>query len=224
MFLGNQVMKLMAIPFDTDRLIIIIRTQASALADQGARGTLRVSSLVTDEESRVCRSSWIGAGLWDGRAAIQIARSASQDALACASPAASGGLELAMAGQQRQAVPQPPTEQMGRWRLIVRMVWWVAGNLAVLGCALSVAKGTAPVVMDVVFFAVAIGLVAVRYMDIAHLKGHTSGGKPATLADWRRYAVMMAVIAAGLWRSRESLLLVGGCRCESAPVTLGGIR
>jgi GH15 family glucan-1,4-alpha-glucosidase len=30
-------------------------------------------------------------------------------------------------------------------------------------------------------------------------RGQTADGKPATLADWRRYIVMMAVVSAGLW-------------------------
>jgi len=104
-----------------------------------------------------------------------------------------------MAGQQRQSIPESQTEAMGCLPALARLAWMMFGNLALGLCAAFVAKGTAPVVMDVAFFAVAIGLIAVRHVDITKFKGQTADGKPATLADWRRYALMMAVISAGLW-------------------------
>jgi hypothetical protein len=104
-----------------------------------------------------------------------------------------------MASPQHREIPQPQTEQMGCLGLIVRMLWLVAGNIALLACAAFVAKGTAPMVASVLFFAVVVGLVAIRWVDVTKLKGHTSEGKPATLGDWRRYAVLLAVASAGLW-------------------------
>ena len=73
------------------------------------------------------------------------------------------------------------------------------GNFALIFCAMFIAKGTAPVVMDIVFWAVAIGVIAVRYTDITRFNGETSDGKPATLAEWRRYAVWVAVASAAMW-------------------------
>jgi hypothetical protein len=104
-----------------------------------------------------------------------------------------------MAGQQRQAVVQPQTEATGCLPILLRMFWMMFGFVGLLILAAFVAKGTAPVVMDVAYFAVASGIIAVRYVDIAKFKGQTAEGKPATLADWRRYALMMAVISGGLW-------------------------
>ena len=73
------------------------------------------------------------------------------------------------------------------------------GNFALIFCAMFIAKGTAPVVMDIVFWVVAIGVIAVRHIDITKFNGETSEGRPATLADWRRYAVRVAVMSAVLW-------------------------
>jgi hypothetical protein len=112
-----------------------------------------------------------------------------------------GELEVSVAAKQHQVVPQPQpqAEQMGCLAAVVRLVWMMFGNIALLLCAAFVAQGKAPVVMDVAFFAVAVGLIAVRYLDITKFKGQTSEGKPATLADWRRYAAMMVIVSLALW-------------------------
>ena len=88
---------------------------------------------------------------------------------------------------------------MGLLPVLLRLTWMAFGNVALFICAAYVAKGTAPVVMDIVFFTVVIGLIVVRYVDITKFKGQTSEGKPAALAHWRRYAVLIAIISAGLW-------------------------
>ena len=83
--------------------------------------------------------------------------------------------------------------------MLLRLVWLLFGNLVLIACAGLVAKGTAPVATDLAYASVAVGLILVRYVDIALFKGHTSDGKPATLSDWRRYAALMAVVSAGVW-------------------------
>ena len=79
------------------------------------------------------------------------------------------------------------------------MTWLALGYLALLACADQVAKGRAPAVMDVVFFAVVVAMVVVRWVDITKFKGHTAAGKPATLADWREYSLILAAVSTGLW-------------------------
>lgn len=88
---------------------------------------------------------------------------------------------------------------MGFLPLLLRLIWMGLGYVALFLCWALVAKGTAPVVMDIIFFVVVVALIVVRYVDITMFKGQTTEGKPATLAHWRRYAVLMAVISAGLW-------------------------
>ncbi len=100
---------------------------------------------------------------------------------------------------QRQEQPKPQEEPMGCLPSLLRLTWMALGNAALFLCASLIAKGTAPVVMDIMYFAVAIGLIVIRYIDITRFKGQTSEGKPATLAHWRRYALLTAVISAGVW-------------------------
>jgi hypothetical protein len=44
-----------------------------------------------------------------------------------------------------------------------------------------------------------VGLIEARYVDIARFNGQTTEGKLTPIAHWRRYAVLMLVISAGLW-------------------------
>ncbi len=104
-----------------------------------------------------------------------------------------------MTSLQRQEEKEPQTESMEFLPLLLRLIWMVFGNVALFLCAALVAKGTAPIVMDIIFFVVVIGLIVVRYVDITRFNGQTSEGKPATFAHWRQYAVLMAVISAGVW-------------------------
>ena len=110
-----------------------------------------------------------------------------------------GHLEVAMSGKQRQVVEQPQSEPTGCLPVVLRIIWMGLGNLALFISAALVAEGTVPVVMDIVFFAVAISLIVVRYVDITKFKGQTSDGEPATIAHWRRYSVVLALLAVGLW-------------------------
>jgi hypothetical protein len=104
-----------------------------------------------------------------------------------------------MASQQRQVVQEPRTEPTGCLPGLLRFIWMAVGNMALIASAMLVAKGTAPVVMDIVFLAVTIGLIVVRYVDITRFKGETSEGQPATLVDWRRYAILLAILSTTLW-------------------------
>ena len=104
-----------------------------------------------------------------------------------------------MTSLQRPEEQGSQAELSGCMPLFLRLTWMALGNAALFLSAALVAKGTAPFVMDIIFFMVAIGLIVVRYVDITKFKGQTSEGKPATLAHWRRYAVLTAVISTGVW-------------------------
>jgi len=83
--------------------------------------------------------------------------------------------------------------------VLVRLVWMMFGNVALVVCAGLIVKRTAPMVMDAAFFGVAASLVLVRYIDIARLHGLTAEAKPATLGDWWRYSAKLAAFSLGLW-------------------------
>lgn len=84
---------------------------------------------------------------------------------------------------------------------LARLFWLMFGNMAVLLCAVYILRNRVPFFSppDAVFWAAVALLIGVRYIDIKHLQGTTSEGKPATLTDWRRYVGMLVASTAGLW-------------------------
>jgi hypothetical protein len=57
-----------------------------------------------------------------------------------------------------------------------------------------------PSVLDAVCLAVLASLVLVRFIDIRHCKGENADSSaPATMADWRKYSLFLALGSAGLW-------------------------
>ncbi len=104
-----------------------------------------------------------------------------------------------MTDLQRQEEQKSQAELAGCMPLFLRLTWMALGNATLFLCAALVAKGTAPLAMDIIFFIVVIGLIVVRYVDITKFKGQTSEGKPANLAHWRRYTVLLAVFSIGVW-------------------------
>jgi hypothetical protein len=71
--------------------------------------------------------------------------------------------------------------------------------------ALFIAQGKG-IIADLGFLALALAIILVRFIDIKHLKGETLDNRPATLRDWRRYALMI-LIAAGLLYALGKLLV-----------------
>jgi len=72
------------------------------------------------------------------------------------------------------------------------------GNAAVYASLAVIAMGDAefPSSLDaVVWVAVALTLGA-RWLDITRWEGKTASGEPATLAHWRRYAVVVVGLTA----------------------------
>jgi len=52
---------------------------------------------------------------------------------------------------------------------------------------------------DWVFWITVATLVSMRYIDIRFCDGQTATGRPASMADWTRYAVLLAACAVVLW-------------------------
>jgi hypothetical protein len=59
--------------------------------------------------------------------------------------------------------------------------------------------------VDAAYVAVIAGMLFLRYVDIRYLNGRTASGQAATMAHWRRYAVILTVIAAALWALAHAL-------------------
>lgn len=86
---------------------------------------------------------------------------------------------------------------------LVRLAWMLFGNVAlfVLAVFISQRPGGAFSAFDVAYWAVVAAVIGLRYLDIRSFKGQTATYEPATMAHWRRYAIVVvaaALVACGL--------------------------
>ncbi len=100
----------------------------------------------------------------------------------------------------------PAPEPAGCLGVIVRMSWMAIGPALLFFLVFRIAEAGRATVHDVLLWAVAVGLVVLRRIDITRLGGQTANGDPAGLADWRRYALGVGVMTAGLWGFAHTLL------------------
>jgi hypothetical protein len=96
---------------------------------------------------------------------------------------------------------QPLQEQTTFTGCFARLFWMGAGTVALLLLTALIAQKEALslTLFDLGLWVVAAAMVAVRYLDISRLRGQTIEGQPATLADWRKYSVSLAVVTLALW-------------------------
>ena len=84
---------------------------------------------------------------------------------------------------------------------LIPVFWMLAGNGILAVCAVAIAsKGTGDFAAVDVFYWLTVGcLVAARYADVRYLGGRTTEGTPATMAHWRRYALIVIVASTVVW-------------------------
>ncbi len=98
-------------------------------------------------------------------------------------------------------IPQAPVEpESGRGCLpaAVRLIW-IFGGIALIYCALYIAQRESAVLTELLMPFMALALVLFRFLDIRYLKGETLDNKPATLKHWRRYVLIVSVVAGTLY-------------------------
>jgi len=90
---------------------------------------------------------------------------------------------------------------------LARLFWMLIGNLCLLLCAKVISDGAAYALgpADLVFWAIIVLLMAVRYLDIRRFGGLTAWGQPASLGHWRRYAALLLIFALLLWFSARGV-------------------
>ena len=94
---------------------------------------------------------------------------------------------------------------------LARLGWMLVGNVALLLCAAAIAQTKTRVsVADALFWVIAAGVVALRYVDVQVLHGQTATGEPATMAHWRRYAVFIAAVSVGIWLLAHGIARLSG--------------
>lgn len=85
---------------------------------------------------------------------------------------------------------------------LVRLFWMGVGNLILVLAAVGISQhhaGFTLTEMDLLLWSTALGLLVVRYVDIRYLAGETADNRPATMADWRRYAAALLGVSLALW-------------------------
>jgi hypothetical protein len=104
-------------------------------------------------------------------------------------------------------MPDRPTSHPAL-SLLARIFWTFFGNAALvlmLAWLASRSRGRLSA-GDAVYAALALSLVAVRFLDVRFLNGETADGdRRATLADWRRHALLLTVAAGGGWLAMRAL-------------------
>lgn len=112
-----------------------------------------------------------------------------------------------MANARPAPTTQPPVQEpTGCLGVIVRLSWMAVGPALLFFLLFRIAEAGRATAHDVLYWAVAVGLIVLRRVDITRLGGQTANGDPACLLDWRRYALGMGVAALGLWGFAHTLL------------------
>jgi hypothetical protein len=100
-------------------------------------------------------------------------------------------------GARRQS-----TEQGRGAGAMLRLWWMIAGNVVLLFAAIYIAtaaRGWRLSPVDLVFWVTVLTLLGARFLDISWYRGTTSSGEPATMAHFRRYALLLLAIGVALW-------------------------
>jgi hypothetical protein len=100
---------------------------------------------------------------------------------------------------------------MSGYGCLVRLGWMFLGSGLLLILAVSIVhhKGSLFSGSDVAYWATVAAIAAVRYFDIARMHGRTAAGKPASIRDWRRYVLILAAAAVGIWAAAHAVAYFG---------------
>ena len=96
---------------------------------------------------------------------------------------------------------QGDSKQKNEAGCLARLFWMLIGNAALFGSAYFILdnRGGSWSTADWFFGGTVVLLIAVRYLDITHLDGETALGKPATMAHWWRYVIVLLAAALAVW-------------------------
>jgi hypothetical protein len=93
---------------------------------------------------------------------------------------------------------EAPTSGAG---VLARLYWLFFGNTLLFFLLVFIIqkRPKLPSSLDAAYLIAVASLILVRYVDIRFLNGQTGEGKPATMANWRRYALLVGPAGAGAW-------------------------
>ena len=113
-----------------------------------------------------------------------------------------------MAGSRiPSSTPTPVQEPTGCLGVVVRLSWLAVGPALLFALTFKIGDTGRFSALDVLFWIVAVGMVALRHVDIARLGGQTADCEPADMRDWRRYVIAVGAAAAALWALAHTLLV-----------------
>lgn len=94
--------------------------------------------------------------------------------------------------------------------VLLRIFWLLAGYIVIAVLALFISQHEGALMfslLDPIFWIVVALMIAARYLDITRYGGATSDGQPATLAHWRRYAIVVLIASAVVWLGAHAIQL-----------------
>jgi len=96
---------------------------------------------------------------------------------------------------------QPTDKYDSLLGLFARLLWMLLGNLVLVITAIFIAQYREGVfhTADGIFWITAGVLILVRYLDIKFWGGATGMGKPASMADWRSYVMILLGCCTAGW-------------------------
>ena len=94
---------------------------------------------------------------------------------------------------------------------LLRMFWMIVGNAILAFCVISMIRRDSSFfgLEDALYWSLVGCLLGARYVDIQYFKGQTADGEPASMVDWRRYAVRVGIASVGMWLIAHAIV-VGG--------------
>lgn len=105
-----------------------------------------------------------------------------------------------MSGSRSPQIPVgQSSEAQSGVAVIVRLFWMFLGNIGLIVFSFRIAQTRGSSSANIVFWATAVAMVALRLIDIRFLRGQTTTCVRATMRDWWRYLAGVAGAAAVLW-------------------------
>jgi hypothetical protein len=101
---------------------------------------------------------------------------------------------------------QPIDKQRGILAILARPFWMFFGNFAMMICAIHIMMGESKSTKttDIILWCAVAAMIAVRFLDVKFLDGQTATGEPAMLAHWRKYAIMLLMVAGVIWSAAHA--------------------
>jgi len=96
------------------------------------------------------------------------------------------------------AASSPP---LGASGCLVRLGWMLLGNAILAFSTIGILRHTESFlsVADAFYAGAIVAMIGLRYVDIRWLNGQTAAAEPATIAHWRRYALILGSAGFAGW-------------------------